>query len=135
MDSLAQASEKKDMSELCQSPILCVLAMIGTFSLGVFLGKFWGQYATLLESQSRLNKLMDSLHGKDEKEGGYRAGTKEEEEIYLTRHGAKAHVFKYCQGLRDANYEEIKTIPMCRYCTKLRGKEVEIEGLQKVMKF
>ena len=106
------------MSEVCWNPTLCVLTMLGVFFLGVFLGKIWGQYVTLLEGQGRLHKLMDSLQVNAEKEGSYWAGTKEEV-VYLTRTGAKAHTSKSCQGLRDAIYEEIRAVPMCRYCTKI----------------
>ena len=126
---LAQSFYRKcDMSEGCWNPTICALTMIGMLSLGIFLGKIWGQYVALLEGQGRLHKLMDSLHENVEKEGSYRAGnvgSKEEEvdTIYLSRTGARAHTSKTCHGLRDAYFEDIKPFPMCKHCTKTCGKD------------
>ena len=96
--------------------------MAGLFFLGVFLGKFWGQCATLIEGQERLNKLMDSLQWNAEKEGSW-AGTMKEEVIYIAKFGAKAHTSRICQGLKDAAQERIKEVQMCRFCTRNSRKE------------
>ena len=98
---------------------MVVAALCGSFVLGLILGRRWEcSYQLKCKQQS----IVRPQHSYLKYEGGIEDYLDFDEKgknvVFMSKCGAKAHLFPDCSGLNFAHKEKIQQVPLCKFCIK-----------------
>ena len=104
---------------------MVVAALCGSFVLGWILGRRW---ECSYQLKCKQHGIVRSPHSYLKYEGGigdyldFEKG-KKDHVVFMTKSGAKAHLFPDCSGLNSAQKEKMQQVPLCKFCVKKKKVE------------